>query len=485
MNRYLAIAVFLLFPSLLRAQEHPSIHQIEYDYYQRFPERVSTPENHSVHRSLLERRSSSLNAVVYGFHPYWENGSEANYDFSLLSHLAYFSCDVDENTGNFSSTHNYSTASVITAAKNAGVKVHLTITSFSNHTALFSSQANVDRLVNNIIAKIKERNIDGVNIDFESMSSSHAAPFKSFILQLGDSLQKMNKDLVVELFAVDWQNIFPASFFADANAVVDHYFIMLYAYYYSGSPTAGPNAPLRSSTASGYHVLKSIDTYLAKGCPKEKLIAGFPYYGFDWPVVSSARMATATGTGNSREYHIVKNDYIDTIPKANQFFDATYSTPWYRYVKDTVWRQGWYDDSLSLALKYDSVKSKKIAGVGMWALGYDGAEPELWSVLEKKFTSSTNVRDHDSRPETFSLSQNYPNPFNPSTTIIYTIPEDGMVSLSVFDMLGRTVAEPVNGYLRSGSYQLQWNAPSIASGIYFYRLVSSRGTITKKMMLMK
>ncbi|NUN69160.1 MAG: T9SS type A sorting domain-containing protein [Bacteroidetes bacterium] len=75
-------------------------------------------------------------------------------------------------------------------------------------------------------------------------------------------------------------------------------------------------------------------------------------------------------------------------------------------------------------------------------------------------------------PDQFTLGQNFPNPFNPSTTIPFTLSEDGSTRLSVFDMLGREVAVVASGFRRAGSYAEQWTAQGLASGIYFYQLIS-------------
>ena len=169
-RQLLLLPLFLVF---LPAQEVPSIHQQEWEFYGRHPESIPPPVQAPPFAKQTAQRSA-LTTQVYGFHPYWMNGTEGNYRYDLLSHLAYFSADVDPVTGGFSSTHNYSTAAVITQAKNAGVKVHLTIVLFSRHDSLWAKQSRQDALVNNILAKVKERNIDGVNIDFESMKSSDA-----------------------------------------------------------------------------------------------------------------------------------------------------------------------------------------------------------------------------------------------------------------------------------------------------------------------
>ncbi|MFZ5948693.1 MAG: T9SS type A sorting domain-containing protein [Stygiobacter sp.] len=73
-------------------------------------------------------------------------------------------------------------------------------------------------------------------------------------------------------------------------------------------------------------------------------------------------------------------------------------------------------------------------------------------------------------PGVFSLNQNYPNPFNPSTTFDFIIPEDGLTSLKIYDLLGQEVQTIVNEELKPGAYKVSWNACGFASGIYFYTL---------------
>ncbi|HEX9656842.1 MAG TPA: T9SS type A sorting domain-containing protein [Bacteroidota bacterium] len=94
-------------------------------------------------------------------------------------------------------------------------------------------------------------------------------------------------------------------------------------------------------------------------------------------------------------------------------------------------------------------------------------------------------------PEAYALMQNYPNPFNPSTMIRYAIPQDGDVSLKIFDITGREVSTVVNEFKKAGSYEVRFDAASLsggrslASGIYFYHLKSGGFTQTKKMVLLK
>lgn len=85
----------------------------------------------------------------------------------------------------------------------------------------------------------------------------------------------------------------------------------------------------------------------------------------------------------------------------------------------------------------------------------------------------------------YSLGQNYPNPFNPTTTISYTIPKDGMVTLKVFDVLGREVETLVNEEQKIGRYEVQFNGSRLASGVYFYQLKSGSYLSVKKMLMVK
>jgi photosystem II stability/assembly factor-like uncharacterized protein len=85
----------------------------------------------------------------------------------------------------------------------------------------------------------------------------------------------------------------------------------------------------------------------------------------------------------------------------------------------------------------------------------------------------------------FRLSQNYPNPFNPSTTINFSMPEQTNVSLKIYDVLGKEVAELVNEEMSSGSYKVDFDAANLSSGIYFYTLKTNNQIQTRKMILMK
>ena len=102
----------------------------------------------------------------------------------------------------------------------------------------------------------------------------------------------------------------------------------------------------------------------------------------------------------------------------------------------------------------------------------------------KSENSNANASTED-KPEVYSLSQNYPNPFNPSTTIKFSIPQSGLVSLKIYNILGAEVASLVDEVKSAGTYDVQFNAGDIASGVYLYKLVTPNFVETKKMLLVK
>ncbi len=106
-----------------------------------------------------------------------------------------------------------------------------------------------------------------------------------------------------------------------------------------------------------------------------------------------------------------------------------------------------------------------------------------------KFSLISETNDIDNllsdSPKEFSLEQNYPNPFNPTTKIRFSIPRTGFASLKVYDILGRVVATLINEDKVAGNYEVEFNASSLSSGIYFYKLQANEYSETRKMILLK
>jgi photosystem II stability/assembly factor-like uncharacterized protein len=105
--------------------------------------------------------------------------------------------------------------------------------------------------------------------------------------------------------------------------------------------------------------------------------------------------------------------------------------------------------------------------------------------FDGKFTYSQSVEVKVQSPENFSLEQNYPNPFNPTTTILYSVPKESNVNITVFNSLGQKVTALVDGLQQAGNHQVVFNGSDLASGLYFVRMQAGNYNSTIKISLMK
>ncbi len=114
------------------------------------------------------------------------------------------------------------------------------------------------------------------------------------------------------------------------------------------------------------------------------------------------------------------------------------------------------------------------------------AYAEVEQAKEESVTGTVGINgDPDIIPDGYSLSQNFPNPFNPVTNIKFYLPLDGNVSFKVYDIFGKEVENYSGGFMRKGSYNVQFNGENLASGIYFYSLKAGSYFDRKKMILIK
>ncbi|HXX62302.1 MAG TPA: T9SS type A sorting domain-containing protein [Bacteroidota bacterium] len=135
--------------------------------------------------------------------------------------------------------------------------------------------------------------------------------------------------------------------------------------------------------------------------------------------------------------------------------------------------------SVSTGLPYGSVGALTVFGSYLYA-GRGS------NVYRRPLSELNSVADRqEAAPSHFELSQNYPNPFNPSTSIRYQIPSASHVTLKLFDELGREVATLVNDAKQPGTYTVRWDASTMASGTYFYRIEAGSFVQTRKLLVIK
>jgi spore germination protein YaaH len=430
----------------------------------------------------LKYDKAKLSSTVFGYLPYWEySGSKGYLQYDLLTHIAAFDFGASTN-GTITLPSYWPWTDVINNAHAKGVKIIMCVTNMTGseiHT-IITTASSKQTLFNTIKTVIQNYSLDGVNIDFEGLAAAdRGSLINGFMTELTTFIHTNLPDKEVSFAgpAINWS----AWNLPGLVAACDYVFIMGYDFYGSWSTETGPSAPLNGSGTTIATVFSSSQYGYAGALPASanKLILGVPYYGNKWLAKSNSAYATVQSFVGSTTYRTEAANG----PVYGLKWDASSSTPWYSYQSGSSWMQVWYDTDTSLGLKYNLAKSKNLKGIGMWALGQDGARSEYWDLLRKRFF--VDVKDQSAGlPAGFALGQNYPNPFNPTTVINYQIPVSGKVSLKIYDLLGKEVANLVDEEKAAGSYSVEFTG-KISSGVYFYTLRAGEFAETKKMTILK
>jgi hypothetical protein len=122
------------------------------------------------------------------------------------------------------------------------------------------------------------------------------------------------------------------------------------------------------------------------------------------------------------------------------------------------------------------------------AIAFDHSDSSAWSAPESLIVSQNLLSKRetpDQIPNEYFLAQSYPNPFNPSATIRYGLPEEAQVTITIYDILGRTIQVLVNERQTAGYHQIIWHAGNLPSGTYLYRIRAGDYSASKKMQLLK
>ncbi len=353
------------------------------------------------------RKDFELGYEVFGWYPYWEKDYYKYLNFSLLSTVAYFSYEVNPKTGNAITTHDWSTTPLIDSIQQySDKKILLTVSNFGqkNNRSFLNNTKAVDQLVKNLIKLLADRKGNGICIDFEGVAKKEKEEYTSFLLTLSNELKKANKDYLVyiTLPSVNWSE---ALEFASINQSVDKFVIMGYDYYGKTSTVAGPVSPLESGKEwEPYNLTTSVDYYLENKIPGEKLLLALPTYGSIWETKTQSLQSKAKAFIGNRTFSYIKTEiekneqiYIEPLSK------SAYSTYSIKGNKKQ-YRQCWFENDSSFVYKTKLIKDKKLAGIGLWALGYDKGYNDIWKVIstemskpaKKSIDEETAVATNDS-----------------------------------------------------------------------------------------
>jgi spore germination protein YaaH len=356
-----------------------------------------------VSASQLGYQAKGLNREVLGFLNYFHLDYALQYlDYDAVSTVAYFSIQADRNghlmkrtasgamTARWAAWTGSKMSTIIQRAHNNLSKVIFSVERFAwnstgaaDTTALLSSSVARQTLANEIANAVVARGVDGVNLDFEPIPASQRANYVSFVRAVRRALDAK---------APGYQLTFAATGFIanydiaalTASGAADAVYIMGYQYRGAWSSRAGSTAPLAGPI---YDVGDTVEAYLELTTPG-KIILGVPYYGYAWSTASSQIHALTT---RSYVRSILYAESVGLAAEHGLRYDTIEKSAWtvWRYQPcstcSSQWRQLYYDSVRSLGAKYDLVNSKGLRGAGVWALGFEGSRPELYSLLKRKF----------------------------------------------------------------------------------------------------
>lgn len=365
---------------------------------------------------------NGLRREIFGFLPYWElNSSTLRLDYSKISTVAYFGVGANgdgtlqkrntdgSTTVGWSGWTSAKMTSIISAAHSNHTRVVLTVQSFGWNTsgltrqkALLGSSTHRLTLARQIAAAVRDRGVDGVNLDFEPLAATYDDEFTALVRTIRAELNKIHSGYQLTFDTTGSIGNYPIAN-ATATGGADAIFIMGYDYRSAGSTPVGSIAPLNRI---GYDIRDTIIAYRAK-VSASKLILGVPYYGRAWSTASGALNATNTSsTATGASTTVVYDTAADYLAQYGRHYDATEGVAWTAYQRQnctasgcvTSWRELYVDDATALGAKYDLVNSYGLRGAGIWALGYDGARPDLWAAIQRKFVTDTTPPTAGVRP---------------------------------------------------------------------------------------
>ncbi len=427
--------------------------------------------------------------IIVGYYPSWMSVAlpPSAIEYQNLTHIAHAFVAPNAD-GSISYSDGFSLLpSLISTAHLHNVKVMISLGGWGNSAGFSPMAADTaarHRFVQNLKNFCVTNGYDGADVDWEYPAGSDKTNLTLLVHELRQAFNAVNPPLQLSLAApsTDWSG---KNFdFASLQNDVSWIGIMTYDYY-TGMKMAGPNSALYGnfSTNSQGWVDYSVQYFsLTRGIAKQKLLIGIPFYGMLFN--ASKLYGTSTTAGTSALYSTV-------LPKLllgwTRNWDEQGKVPY--LVNSTQTQIISYDDSESVALKCDYVLNQDLGGTIIWALGQDliDGKEALLDVVGNTLgmVSSAPVVSNAEDPSSFAVYQNYPNPFNGETRIQYAIPENGMVRIMLYDVMGRLVSTIVDREETAGTHMALFSLPALASGIYIYRITWQGSSLAKTMVVLR
>jgi chitinase len=434
---------------------------------------------------LLKICDASPDYKAVGYYSSWKRDlfPAEKVDFKNLTHIAHAFIWPNAD-GSLSTYDNFLYHELINKTHQAGRKILVSIGGWGHCDNFSPMTANVTartKFVDNVKNFCSKNGYDGADIDWEyPQSGVDLANLNRLIQEFRAAFDTVDSTMILSMAVPvgDWSGKWFD--FATLKNYVNWIGGMTYDFHGTWTDHAGHSAPLYAppNEAEG-SVDLGIQYLLSRGIPAEKICLGLPFYGKEFTAKELYGSSTAC------------NDlgYNEIIPRLSAswiyHWDNLSKVPYLTNSNNTKLIS--FDDTVSVRIKCEYVKQKKLGGVIIWELSQDdmGDSQPLLEV-----TGSTleviNVPVNESEvPKTYVLENNYPNPFNSSTTIRYYVFQKATIRLEVFNILGEKISILMDQEQEIGWQRIIFEAKEFPSGIYFYQLSAPSYSNKGKMILIR
>lgn len=351
-----------------------------------------------------------LDKHVMGFLPYWRLDDLQYIRPQLLSEINYFSLTAGsdghivkvvngETDPGWNAWQSDEVKNFMIRSQIIGADFSVTIAALDNNliTNILDSDKAQQNLIDDVIVEIKERKLKGINIDFEYFGEPDAeyrTAFTQFSKQLKTTIDKeapgTELSLSIMPLAARQEDLFE---FTELASVYDRFIGMSYEYYGSSADISGPVAPMKGFKEGTYFfdVETTYEDYIAV-LPKEKIVMGVPYYGWERAVLEAKTKNSLTyAADNENNYSAVisyaRGRESGDIKKNQCQWDELAQETWCWFTDKTsgAARQVWLADNKSVDIRLSYAKQQNLGGIAIWTLGYDKQYSDLWDIVSEKF----------------------------------------------------------------------------------------------------
>lgn len=338
----------------------------------------------------------SSNYLILGFLPYWNLKKLQSEAVDTITHLTYFTLHLNA-SGNLvkletsiSEDPGYTNYKRLLSSRQEEANPPPLLLTFMPYdqealTSLLNSTTARTRAISTIKSLLLESGAAGLNIDFEPLGGVTPSQRNNFTLFIKDLRQELCLIQPCPLLSV---SIYPSAAsrprlwdLSALSAWLDHFVVMTYDYHLPSNTTSGPNAPLRGAGELFEHDILTNLAEITNLVPSEQILLGIPFYGYEWSTDTNQKYPTSSSRGSvaslERIDSLIKDDTLELL------WDRNSLTPYaIRRENDQIISQIYFESIDSIRLKLELVRSAHLGGIAIWALGYEGENPALWSTID-------------------------------------------------------------------------------------------------------